>query len=27
VLPGDEVIVTAAGLGEAAPTLRWLGKD
>jgi len=27
VLPGDEVIVTAAGLGDSAPTLRWLGKD
>jgi beta-mannosidase len=25
LLPGDEVIVTAAGLGEAAPRLRWLG--
>lgn len=27
LLPGDEAIVTATGLGEAAPAMRWLGKD
>ena len=27
LLPDDEVTVTAAGLGEASPTLRWLGQE